>query len=48
MTAPTLMSSRQLDAYAAFLDRVAGRRRGTLPDFLRKAARELREQWSFA
>lgn len=43
MTAPSLMSAAELESYAAFLLKLAGKRRGPVADHLRNAARELGE-----
>jgi hypothetical protein len=43
-----LMSARERESYLDWLARVAKGRRGTLPDFFRKAAQQLRDQWSMS
>lgn len=41
------MSASEREAYAAWLKRIAGTKRGTLSNHLRNAARELRQQGDF-
>lgn len=43
-----LMSATQRESYCVWLERIAGRKRGSLPEKLRSAAAQLRDQWSFA
>jgi len=43
-----LMSASQREAYVRWLEAKAKGRRGSLADFFRRAARELRDQWSDA
>lgn len=40
-----LMTNSERDAYCAFLRRLAGRRRGSLPEKLRNAAAQLSGRW---
>lgn len=42
-----LMNAAQIEDYAAFLRRLAGRRQGTLPDRLRQYAAQLIDLWRF-
>jgi hypothetical protein len=46
MKAPILMSADQTAHYASFLTSFAGKRRGSLADWLRQAAEALRNPWS--
>jgi hypothetical protein len=41
------MSAAQVEDYAAWLQRLAGRRQGSLPDRLRQIASDLRNLWRF-
>lgn len=47
MKAPVLMSQTEQDAYAAFLLRFAGKLRGSVADWLRQAAKTLRNEGGF-
>lgn len=47
MKAPTLMSTAETESYADFLQRFAGKRRGSVADWLRQAAKHLLNQGGF-